>query len=61
MKYLVTGSIKHDGKPLKPGSVVEFDQAEGDRLMAGGYLAVPPAADQAEKAPATKPSGKKAS
>jgi hypothetical protein len=39
MKYLVTGNIKHDGKPLKVGSVAEFDTEEGDRLMAGGYLA----------------------
>lgn len=39
MKYLVTGNIKRDGKPLKVGSVVEFDESEGDRLMAGGYLA----------------------
>lgn len=47
MKYLVTGSIKHDGKPLKIGSVAEFDTEEGDRLMAGGYLSGPSAADRA--------------
>jgi hypothetical protein len=47
MKYLVTGSIKRDGKPLKVGSVAEFETEEGDRLMAGGYLSGPSAADRA--------------
>jgi len=51
MKYLVTGAIKLDGKPLKIGSVVEFDAEEGDRLVAGGYLSVVPAE---ESAPAKK-------
>lgn len=52
MKYLVTGSIKRDGKPLKVGSIVEFDTEEGDRLMAGGYLGGPSAElrEAAEKA-----------
>ncbi len=47
MKYLVTGNIKHDGKPLKVGSIVEFEAEEGDRLMAGGFLSGPSAADRA--------------
>lgn len=47
MKYLVTGNIKRDGKPLKIGSVVEFDTEEGDPLMAGGFLSGPSAADRA--------------
>jgi hypothetical protein len=42
MKYLVTGTIKHDGQLLKPGSVVEFDPAEGDRLLRDGYLSAAP-------------------
>lgn len=52
MKYLVTGNIKRDGKPLKVGSIVEFDTEEGDRLMADGYLGGPSAElrEAAEKA-----------
>jgi hypothetical protein len=71
MKYLVTGSIKRDGKPLKVGSVVEFEVEEGDRLMAGGYLfgasaELREAAEKAQTADdakdaAKKPSAKKAS
>lgn len=57
MKYLVTGNIKHDGKPLKVGSVVEFDESEGDRLMAGGYLATVPVAAKSDDG-SKKPDGK---
>lgn len=58
MKYLVTGTIKRDGKPLKIGSVAEFDTDEGDRLLRDGYLAAAPA--EAESDDGKKANGKKA-
>ncbi|TAM72313.1 hypothetical protein EPN44_15960 [bacterium] len=42
----MTGNIKRDGKPLKLGSIAEFDAEDGDRLAADGYLSTASAADE---------------
>lgn len=54
MKYLVTGTIKHNGKTLKVGGTIELDQADGDPLVHNGYLVAAPAAAESDD------SGKKA-
>lgn len=52
MNYTVLGRVKHNGKLAKPGSKIELDTVDGDRLVQAGYLAQ--GADGAHKQPADK-------
>lgn len=38
MKYKITGNVKHNGKTLKKGSIVEFNDDEAKQLLEIGVI-----------------------